>query len=851
MRERIAAAVGPLLGFVLFVVAIWLLHSELEEYHLRDVLANLEAIPRGRVSLAIVLTVIGYLSLTCYDTLAFRWIRHPLDYPRIALASFIAYVFSHNVGLSFFGGSAVRYRMFTTWGVRPAEIARAISLNVITFWLGFLALGGSALWLDPIPIPGAWHPLFATSRPVGVIMLVLLAAYALQTLRRKRLVRVRGFELELPGIGMTAAQLAVSVIDWALAAGVLFVLLPPVAELRYSAVLGSFLLAQLLGLISHVPAGLGVFDTAIVLLLTNWLPGDQALGGVIAYRIIYYLMPLALAVPLFVGYELLQRRRALARARSVLAAWIPEVVPRMLAVSTFSGGVVLLLSGATPAAPGRVELLERLIPLPAMEVSHLVGSVVGLALLWLARGLQQRVDAAYWGTLILLIGGATASLLKGLDWEEAALLVAMAAALAPCRRYFYRRSSLFAQSFSPSWMVGIAAVIVATVFVMLLANRDVNYAHELWWQFEVDAHAPRSLRALAAGALVLVTFALARLLRPVAPLQALPSETELDRVAALASISPHASAYLALLGDKHLLFHESGAGFLMYGVHGRGWVSMGDPIGPPEVRRELAWRFRELADQNSGLAIFYEVRDESLPLYLDLGLNLRKLGEEARVPLDDFSLAHPSRKRLRQAMSRMRREGCRFELIPAAGVPPILDELGAISDRWLAAKHTREKRFSLGYFDRTYITRLPVAVVKRGEQIVAFANVLAGENKAELSVDLMRYVEDAPPGVMESLFTELMLWGHSQGYHWFDLGMAPLAGFERHRLAPLWNKLGALLFRHGENFYNFQGLRAFKEKFDPVWDPCYLASPGGLAIPFALGHVAALVNAGVSGLVTR
>jgi phosphatidylglycerol lysyltransferase len=167
----------------------------------------------------------------------------------------------------------------------------------------------------------------------------------------------------------------------------------------------------------------------------------------------------------------------------------------MLAVTTFSGGVILL-SGATPAAPGRVELLERLIPLPAMEVSHLVGSVVGLVLLWLARGLQQRVDAAYWGTLVLLMGGATASLLKGLDWEEAGLLVAMAAALVPCHRYFYRRSSLFAQSFSPSWMVGIAAVIVATVFVMLLANRDVNYAHELWWQFEVDAHAPRSLRRL-------------------------------------------------------------------------------------------------------------------------------------------------------------------------------------------------------------------------------------------------------------------------------------------------------------------------------------------------------------------
>jgi phosphatidylglycerol lysyltransferase len=104
---------------------------------------------------------------------------------------------------------------------------------------------------------------------------------------------------------------------------------------------------------------------------------------------------------------------------------------------------------------------------------------------------------------------------------------------------------------------------------------------------------------------------------------------------------------------------------------------------------------------------------------------------------------------------------------------------------------------------------------------------------------------------MDFLFTELMLWGHAQGYRWFSLGMAPLAGLEQHRLAPLWNKLGALLFRHGEHFYNFQGLRLFKDKFDPVWEPRYLAAPGGFAAPLVLGHVAALVNGGVSGLVAK
>jgi phosphatidylglycerol lysyltransferase len=199
----------------------------------------------------------------------------------------------------------------------------------------------------------------------------------------------------------------------------------------------------------------------------------------------------------------------------------------------------------------------------------------------------------------------------------------------------------------------------------------------------------------------------------------------------------------------------------------------------------------------------------------------------------------------------MLREGCWFEVIPTEGVPAVLDELAAISDHWLEHKNTREKRFSLGRFDPTYLMRMPVAVIRREKRIVAFANIWAGGDHHELSVDLMRYDDGAPPTAMDALFTELMLWGRTQGYAWFSLGMAPLSGFEHHRLAPLWNRLGALLFRYGEHFYNFQGLRDFKEKFDPVWEPRYLAAPGGLSVPLVLTRVAALVNGGVTGTVTR
>jgi phosphatidylglycerol lysyltransferase len=113
-----------------------------------------------------------------------------------------------------------------------------------------------------------------------------------------------------------------------------------------------------------------------------------------------------------------------------------------------------------------------------------------------------------------------------------------------------------------------------------------------------------------------------------------------------------------------------------------------------------------------------------------------------------------------------------------------------------------------------------------------------------MSIDLMRYHRDAPKGIMESLFVQLMKWGREQGYRWFALGMAPLSGFESSPVASLWTRLGAFLYEHGEAVYNFQGLRAYKDKFNPVWEPHYLAYPGGLRLPRIMADVSALVAGG-------
>lgn len=851
MRERLLAATGSLVGVVIFAVAIVVLHAELIDHPYPEVLGQLARIPRGQVALAILLTAASYLTLTGYDALALRWIGFPLGYARIALASFIAFVFSHNVGVSFLGGSAVRYRMFTNWGIKGSDLARIIPFNMLTFWLGFLALASAVSMVAPLRLPGSLGSFVATNRPIGVAFLATLAVYIVHGFRHDRSITLRGFEIRLPGPTMTGAQIALSSLDWLLASSVFYVLLPSSAGLSFVHVLNAFLLAQMLGVVSNVPAGLGVFDTMMVLLLAPWLPAGSVLGSTLAYRLIYYLLPLVLAVVLFAGFELGERRDLLRRATGGLAQWAPELVPRVLTIATFAAGVVLLLSGATPAESDRIKWIARAIPLAVLEASHFLASLVGVGLLLLARAMQGRVDAAYALTLALLATGAVLSLLKGLDWEEAALLSAVALALLPCRRFFYRRSSLLSQSFTPGWIASILFALVGTVFVVLLAYRHVEYSHDLWWQFELDSNAPRTLRALVGSAGLVAVVALARLLRPSPPSPGPTTRAELERVLPIVRAAARSSANLALVGDKQLLFHESGEAFLMYGIAGRRWIAMGDPIGPPEARRELAWRFHEQSDAHGAITAFYEVGAENLPIYLDLGLSLRKLGEEARVRVSDFSLEGSARKGLRQNQRRVAREGASFEVLSAGAAAAAIDELAEVSEAWLRKKRTREKRFSLGHFDRDYLARTPIAVVRREGRIVAFTNLWTSDSREELSLDLMRYDDGAPSGVMEFLFTEVMLWGREQGYAWFSLGMSPLSGFERHRLAPVWSRLGALVFRHGENFYNFRGLRDFKQKFDPVWEPRYLASPGGLALPLVSSQIAALISGGIVGTVRK
>jgi len=851
MRKKLLHSLGAFFLLGLFGVALWVLHQELKAYHLKDILDVLERLPAEHLLVALLLTFLSYFMMTGYDALSLYYIRRPLGYARIALASFIGYAFSNNIGLSMVAGGSVRYRLYSSWGLSVLQTTEILAFCSLTLWLGFLALGGVVFVLKPMVIPEALHLPFNSVRPLGEIFLLVVGAYLVLSIFRKEPLRIRNREVTIPSPRLSIAQIAVGFLDWSLAGTVLFALLPYSPDSSWVGFMAIYLLAQLAGMMSQLPGGLGVFETAMILLMPSNLPASQVLGSLLAYRGIYYLLPFFAALVLLGTREILQKKRAFERIALAFGHWSSFLVPQILALGSFLGGSTLLFSGATPAVTWRLTWLNTFVPLPLIEISHFLGSLVGVGLVILARGLYRRIDGAYMLAVIMLGAGIVLSLLKGFDFEEAVALAIVLGALLPCRDYFYRKSSLTAERFTPAWGAAVLLVLVCSIWLGLFSYKHVAYSEELWWQFTLHGDAPRFLRAALGSMVLLMGFSLAKLLRPASPKPGATSKADIDRAVSVVEASKKTYAYLALLGDKALLFNQAENALIMYGVEGRSWVAVGDPIGPVKEWPELLWLFRETSDRFDGWPVFYEVGSEHLSLYLELGLTFLKLGEEAKVPLEGFALEGTTHKGLRHAFNKLRKEGCVFEVLSPEKVTSSLLEFRAVSDAWLTMKNTREKGFSLGFFSEDYLKRFPAGVVRRGGKIIAFANIWKGAAQEELSIDLMRHDPDAPSGIMDYLFIELMLWGKREGYHWFNLGMAPLSGLENRELSPLWNRLGSFIFRHGEHFYNLQGLRQYKEKFHPQWESKYLASPGGLGVPRILTNVSILISRGLKGVIAK
>ena len=826
-------AVCGLILFVLFRLSRGL------DYH--AIIHALRGTPPDLVWISIVWTGLSYLALVASDESALIYAGVKVRVPVLLLASFCGWALDNTAGFGVLTGRAVRARVYGAIGIQPERIARIMLFLYGAFAAGLVAFAGAnALFA------GGLHNSFSLPLTLlhvtGAISLVAVALSLLACAQRGSPFVIGHLAINAPSFRLALLQLLISMIELLGAAMALWFLLPA-GSIDFFTFGVIFCVAKTLGVLSRIPGGLGIFEAVVLFASAGYLPPNHTAAALLAYRGVYFLLPLLFASTWLAGFELRQQagHPASTPGQRVLSG-ASLLAPSFLSVVTFTIGTMLIVSGATPAIHWRLAVLHGILPLWAVEISHLLATLTGVFLLFIARGLYHRIDGAWWLALIIASASAAFSLGKGLAFDEMAAIVFLILLLLATRRQFTRPAAFLQQPFTPAWFAAIAVVIASAVGIMFFAFRDVAYRREIWWQFEFDAQASRALRALLGASISALAISLWQLLRTAPGRATAPSAQDLSRAALIIRGQERCAAMLALMGDKSLLFSTSGKSFVMYGKRGRSWIALFDPVGPYEEWAGLVWRFVELAGAHGGRAAFYQVRPDHLSIYLDAGLRVVKIGEEACIYLQEFSLEGPSRYGLRQAARRAEREGVTFEFLSPSEMVEQQAILGGISEAWLANRRRGERRFSVAAFEPRFMSTQSAALCRWRGKPIAFASFMTTGRQTDATVALMRQVPDAPAYTMEFVFTRSALELRARNFKTLSLGMAPLAGLVPTPLSSQWHRAAALLWRHGGLIYNFQGLRSFKNKFRPVWESRYLAASGVLGPFINLADVAALAS---------
>lgn len=608
----------------------------------------------------------------------------------------------------------------------------------------------------------------------------------------------------------------------------------------FGVLVAGFAIGVLFWIVSITPQGIGVVEGVMTLVFTSLgVPPERAAVIAVSFRGLTFWLPLG------IGFLSLRRLRAFSSPRR-FSVEIWNV--RLVAIFTGLMGVINVISAVTPRLHSRMIRLAEFSPLGIRHGGRLTSALAGFALLLLASNLWRRKRMAWLLTVVVLAISALSHLIKGPDYEEAFLAIALVTWLLYLRPHFHARSD------PPSIWQGLRVLVFSLGFTV--AYGVIGF-YLMDHQFRVNFGLNQALRqtiimltqfydpglqpitglgryfadSIYIVGAVTLGYSLLMLVRPVLARHGVSRAERLRAQQIVAAYGRTSLARLALMEDKRYYF-SSGGSVIAYALVGRVALALGDPIGPHEDIPRAIDDFRSFCALNDWTPAFYQVLPDYLDCYTQVGFNAVCIGHEGIVDWNNFSLQGKANKGLRSGYNRIKRIGYHSEIFE----PPLSDELlvtlRLISDEWLTNMHGTEKKFSLGWFDEEYVRSSQVIVIYNPHgEIEAFANILPEYQKHEIAIDLMRHTSGAEHGLMDFLFVELFAWAQEKGFETFSLGLSALSGIGEAPQDPSIERALHYIYEHVNQFYNFKGIHEFKEKFHPSWSPRYLIYPGLPGLP--------------------
>ncbi|MEC3863388.1 lysylphosphatidylglycerol synthase domain-containing protein, partial [Mesobacterium sp. TK19101] len=489
------------IGLGLFALGVYALYHLLKPVNPADVMAQVRATPWSTLAIAFGATTAGYVALIGYDWSALRYLGKRVPPRVIAMGGFLGYSFGNTIGISVISGGAVRYRIYSAFGLNAFEVASVSAFVSLAFGLGITAIGLLALAIHPyaldgvVPVSTSVVRLWAGAGAIGMIGVLTWLSVSGKTLR------IRNTELSAPSPGILYGQLGFTFVDTAMAALTLYILLPAGAP-DFITFFAVFAAASMAGVASHVPGGVGVFESVIIAAIPAGAPLDQVAAALLLYRIIYYLVPFALAL----AFVALNEARLAGGLVTRLLGEVPEpmrpvlssavtAAPALSGVVAFAVGTYLTLMALVPSVRPEDTDPHDLLAAILLEGGAVLSAVLGVLLLILSQGLARRISGAFWLTQAALLLGSLASLLNGVDFEGALLLGGASVVLWPFRKAFYRSAKVTRGVLSPGWLVLVAALAISAAAVFFFMHESTPYSNALWTQFSAADNTARALRA--------------------------------------------------------------------------------------------------------------------------------------------------------------------------------------------------------------------------------------------------------------------------------------------------------------------------------------------------------------------
>lgn len=610
-----------------------------------------------------------------------------------------------------------------------------------------------------------------------------------------------------------------------------------------------FTLGSIAGVLSLLPGGVGSFDLVILLGLQYYgMVSEHILAVLILYRTFYYIIPLVIGI-IFTLIAQSQSDSKLIKFINFtkikgFANKTSGIANMLLSILILISGVIILSSALIPGIIERIKLVSKFLSLPILQLSNQLSICIGILLVVISKEIRMKVKRSYKITMWLLILGAIFTFIKGFAYEEAIFLVIVLIILGMSKHSFYRKSLPL------DWFKTSITLILAFIGIIIY----MKISHIIFSDFIKLSYFKSKISkgftdVFASGIMaygILIVFVIYYELTKERIINDDGYEgVDEEKVSNfLREYEGNFLSHLIFLEDKHLFWFKDDKVLIQYEISHNLAIVLGDPIGEQRYFGAALIEFQDFIDEYGYKSVFYQTSEKLLPFYHDHGYYFFKLGETGLVNLEDFDIKSPKSRDFRNVLKRLEKDGFVFEMYNEGSI----DEnsylnLKEVSDEWLTDR--KEMGFSLGWFNKGYLDKSKIGIIRNIEtrEIIAFASINpCYDNDRAVSIDLMRFRKEVPNNTMTFLILNLILKFKEDDYKIFNLGMAPLSNVGIVQGAHIQERVAHLIFKYGKHFYSFDGLRKYKDKFNPEWEGRYLVYEDLTLLPSSLIEATFLIH---------